>query len=223
MPAQLSLQFSVHLRSSGPGRLSQHGPVRSPWTVRPGQPWALPSTACECACERERCSVSLCPCPPASSVPLTKGLHIRPLPPSRTVDKHPVCTSPGYFGLLVVVSSQCHVVYRIFDHRIHSLPSSPGLLPPLAPKKILFGFRRVEKHLRLPLHFTGAARGSVGLGYFKEPGLPTCRCVPREDSPPQLLHLRDGAGPHKPSSFQPMAEHLLPNQEASPLDNRKDK
>lgn len=81
MPAQLSLQFSVHLRSSGPGRLSQHGPVRSLWTVRPGQPWALPSTACECACERERCSVSLCPCPPASSVPLTKGLHIRPLPP----------------------------------------------------------------------------------------------------------------------------------------------
>lgn len=49
----------------------------------------------------------------------------------------------------------------------------PGLLSPLAPKKILFGFRSVYIHGHLCPHLIDTTSRSMGLGYFVERGQPT--------------------------------------------------
>lgn len=119
------------------------------------------------------------------------------------MDKHPVLTSPGYFALFlvdirrVILYTEYLITFNVSHHPL-------GLLSPLAPKKILFGFRSVYIHVRLGPHLIDTTSRSMGLDYFVEQGQPTNsylytwgRLLPHSPQP-HHLHLprdRDGVGP----------------------------
>lgn len=129
------------------------------------------------------------------------------LPPSRTVDKHPVLASPGCCVLFVVISSRRHVLYRVPGS--HSLsPTIPLVFSHLLPpRRSCFVFAMcVCMCIFVYFHLVLLAGAWVWVILLNTGSLPIARQLGKMAPPPRLLHrlylLRDSMEPHKPSSIR---------------------